>query len=343
MEAVLRVENTQTRLTAAQGRQLRDATVQAREANPILITFDNVGHALLAAGKIREGLAAYRQVAGQHPKEALHKAQLAQALLGAGLGEQARALASEATLLEPDSAVAFSTLAAALKYDLVGRLLKKGMDYEGAIAAYKKAIALDPKDKDIRANLALLMEYDANGIRYGEHAHLKEAAQVLRDLKKLDEDYENRYEDNILYDLWYARDFQGVLDYAPTLPASDVRNGMTLAALALQQGTPAALQKSLVLTTNDQDRSKALLTAGAVLVRVRKYAEGGALMAEGARGQNNESQLARSAGLFSKTRPYDELKSDPSRSPSGGAGTLRKNAERETHLFRLPINQPPGA
>jgi len=32
-----------------------------------------------------------------------------------------------------------------LKHDLIGRVLKKGMDYDGAIAAYRKAIALDPK------------------------------------------------------------------------------------------------------------------------------------------------------------------------------------------------------
>jgi tetratricopeptide (TPR) repeat protein len=294
-------------MTVQQAKNLRDAVVKAREADAIFITFDNVGYALISAGKIKEGLAAYRQIAAQHPKEALHRVQMAQALLKAGLGEQARSVALQAATLEPSSAVAFSTLGLVLKNDLIGRPVEKGMDYEGAIAAYRKAIALDPKDKETRANLALLLEYDAGGTRYGEHARLKEAAAELRELKKVDEEYSRTYDDNVLYDLWYAHDYKGVLDYAATLPTSNVRKGLTLAAIALQQGTEAALKKSMEITTDDQGRSNALVTAGAVLVRVRKYAEGAVLFAEGARGQSNESQVMRSATIFNKTKPYEEL------------------------------------
>jgi hypothetical protein len=49
-----------------------------------------------------------------------------------------------------------------------------------------------------------LLEYDAGGMRYADSAALMEAVVALRDLKKLDEDYERRYEDNILHDLWYG-------------------------------------------------------------------------------------------------------------------------------------------
>ena len=81
------------------------------------------------------------------------------------------------------------------------------------------------------------------------------------------------------------------LDYAATLPTSEVRKGLTLSAIALQEGIDAALKRSLEITTDNQERSKALVTAGAVLVRVRKYAEGAAMFIEGAHGQNNESQI----------------------------------------------------
>ena len=101
------------------------------------------------------------------------------------------------------------------------------MDYEGAVAAYKKAIALDPKDKETRANLGMLLEYDAEGTRYSEKARLKEAVEVFRELKKVDENYSRTYDDYILYDLWYARDYKGVLDYAATLPTSDTRRVLT--------------------------------------------------------------------------------------------------------------------
>jgi len=201
VDAVLRLENSQQRLTVEEAKQLRDAVLKARDRDAIFVTFDHVGHSLLSSGKIREGLAAYKEIAAQHPKEALHKAQLARALLTAGLGERARALALEGTTLEPNSFIAFNTLGYVLKHDLVGRPLKTGMDYQGAVAAYKKAITLNPKDNDTRADLALLLEYNSDGTRYGENAQLKESVEVLRNLKKLDEDYERTYKDNVLYDL----------------------------------------------------------------------------------------------------------------------------------------------
>jgi tetratricopeptide (TPR) repeat protein len=312
VDAVLRLESKNARMTAQQAKDLRDAVLKARHADAIIISFDHIGHSLLSAGKIREGLAAYLQVAAQHPKEALYEVRLAEAFLSAGLGEQARIVARDATRLEPNSALAFSTLGNVLRHDLIGRLVKKGMDYDEAIAAYRKAITLDPKDKETRANLALLLEYDSDGSRYSEKAHLREAVEVLRELKKLDEEYSRTYDDNVLYDLWYAHDYQGVLDYAATLPASDTRKGLTLASIALEQGNDAALKKSLEITTNDQSRSNALANAGAVLVRVRKYAEAAALIAGGARGQSNESQTMRAAALFSKTKPYNEMKLDHS-------------------------------
>ena len=312
VEAILRVENTTTKLTAQEAKDLRDAVVKARNSDPIFITFDNIGQSLIAAGKIKEGLAAYREVAAEHPKEALHKLQLAQALLANGMGEQARAVALEATILEPNSAVAFSTLADVRKDDLIGRVLKKGMDLDGAIAAYRKAMALDPKDKDIRANLSFLLEYDAKGTRYSEKAPLKDAVVVLRELKKMDEPYSRTYDDNILFDLWYAHDPQGVLDYAATLPATDARKGLTLAAVALLQGVDAALKKSLEITTEDKGRSQILVNAGTVLMRVRQYPQAAALLTEAARGQSNASQLMRSAAMFAKAKPYSELKMDAS-------------------------------
>lgn len=311
IRAVLRLENTQRRLTVEQAKQLRKAVLKARNRDAILINFDHVGHSLLSSGKIREGLAAYEEIAAKHPKEALHKAQLARALLTAGLGERAREVALEGTKLEPNSFIAYTTLGQVLKNDLVGRPLKKGMDYTGAVAAYKRAITLDPKDKDAQADLAVLLEYDAEGTRYSENAHLKEAVEVLRNLKKLDEEYERSYEDNVLYDLWYAADYKGLLDYGATLPASEVRKGLIVAATAIQEGSDAALKKSIGVTTDEQSRSKVLANASAVLVRARRYAEATAMLTEAARGESDENQ-ARNITILSKTKRYTDVKLDPS-------------------------------
>jgi tetratricopeptide (TPR) repeat protein/transglutaminase-like putative cysteine protease len=313
--AVVRLENTQHRLTVEQAKQLRDAVLKARNRDAILISFDHVGHSLLSSGKIKEGLAAYEKVAAQHPKEALPKARLARALLTAGLGERARKVAMEGTLLEPSSFIAYNVQGQVLKNDLVGRPLKKGMDYQGAVAAYKKAIALDPKDKESRADLAILLEYGAEGTRYSENAQLKEAVEVLRNLKKMDEEYERTYEDNVLYDLWYSGDYKALLEYAATLPTSDVRKGLIVAATAIEEGSDAAIKRSVSVTTDEQSRSKVLANASAVLVRARRYPEAAAILADAARGENNENQ-ARSLAILSKTKRYTDVKIDPE-NPSG--------------------------
>ena len=312
VEAVLRFENRRTRLSVAEAKSLRDAIVKARQADPIFIAFDQTGKSLLAEGKIREGLESYQKLIDLYPKQALHRIQFARALLSVGLGEKARTVARQATAMEPNSAQAFSTLGWILQHDLIGRRLRKGFDYEAAVAAYRKAKALDPKDKQLRANLAILLEYDADGERYTAKSHLREAVSELRELKKMDEDYAAQYDDNVLYDLWYARDVEGVADAVAKLPATDVRRGFAIAAVAAEQGADAAIKRSVEVTTEEQVRSKALTSAGWLLVHVYNYSAGADLLAAGARGQSNEARSNAYAALLKKAIPREKFKPDPS-------------------------------
>jgi Tfp pilus assembly protein PilF len=312
VEAVLRFESGKPRLTVAEAKVQRDAIVKARKSDAIFVVFDQVGRSLMAKGKIREGLGSYQQLIQLHPKEALHRIQLARALLSVGLGEKARVVAREATTLEPNSAQAFSTLAWILEHDLVGRFRKKGFDYDGALTAYRKAKQLDPKDKDVRVNLAILLEYDASGERYTAMAHLKEAVAEFAELKKMDQEYVARYDDNVLYDLWYARDLEGLKAAIVKLPATDTRRAFILAIAAADQGSAAALKKSLEVTTDDDGRSKALNAAGWLLIRVYKYSLASDLLAAAARGQSNEAQSAAYADMIRKAVPRGEFKIDSS-------------------------------
>lgn len=329
-EVVLRFDSGKSRLTVEEAKALRTAVQKAEKADAIFISFDQIGHSLLAEGKTREGLAAYHELAQLHPKEALHRIQLARALLDAGLAEEARAVAREATVLEPGSAQAYSTLGWILRHDLMGRRLKKGFDYDGAVAAYRKAKELDPKDNDIRANLASLLEYDAQGERYSSKAHLKESVAELRELKKMDEEAGRAYDDNILYDLWYALDFKGVGEAVSALPSTETRCGFVIAAMAAEHGAEAALKKSLEITTEEQGRRKALTTAGWLVLRLHKYGDAAELLAAGARGQDNEAQMAAFAASIKKTKPREELKVDDS-APSGLV----------QHMFAMTFSRAP--
>ncbi|HLJ90893.1 MAG TPA: DUF3857 domain-containing protein [Candidatus Angelobacter sp.] len=310
VEAVFRFESGQQRFTPSEGKALRDEIVKARKADPILVTFDEVGFSLLSAGKAREALSVEQQLVAQHPKDAMPRLRLADALLQAGMGERARSVAKEATLLDPKSAQAFSILGWTLQHDLIGRRLKKGFDYAGAVAAYRKAKQLDPSDKEIRSNLGYLLEFNPEGVRYGDGTDLEGAAVEFKELKKIDEQEGRRFEDNVLYDLWYARKFKEIIPYAESLPASDTRKSFILAAIGAQEGSAAALKKSLEITSDESERNKALLNAGSFLMRIQKYPEAGELMEASARGQAAASQLITLIGLLAKTQAGAEKNID---------------------------------
>ena len=310
VEAVLRFDSGKPRLTVDEARTLRDAIVKARGAEGISVAFDQIGYSLLSAGKIKEALVVDRQLVAAHPKEALHRIRLARALLAAGLGEKARTVIKEAVALDPKSAQVALQEGWILEHDLIGRRLKKGFDYEGSVAAYRRAKQLDPKDKDIRATLAMLLEYDADGVRYSKKARLEDAVVEFSELKKLDESYARTYEDFVPYDLWYLGKCKELTEYIAGLPGSDLRKGLTVACTALTDSTEAAIKKSLQITSDEQGRSKVLINAGWFILRVRKYPQAADLLAAGAHGQN-ESPVLPLAARLQKTSRFEDLKIDP--------------------------------
>jgi tetratricopeptide (TPR) repeat protein len=316
-EAVVRFDSGKSRLTVEEGKKLRDAVVKAREADAIVITFDQIGYALLNQGKIKESLVAYQQLAALHPKEALHKIQLAYAYLRAGLGDKARAVAKEATILEPNSADAFSTVGWIMEHDLIGRRFARGFDYQAAVEAYRKARQLDPKETDSRnkgtqLDYAMLLEHDAAGDRYSEKSHMDQAIAEFKEVKKRDEDTGKKYDDFVLYDLWYLRKFKELQEQAAALPASDMRRGLILAAVAAEQGTDAATKKSIEITADEQGRGKALTNAAWLLLRLQKYTEAAEMFSVASKSQGNTGQFTTFVNAVRNTKPYDQIKIAPS-------------------------------
>ena len=103
VKGALRIDSIRGRYTAAEALAARKAIHDIQKADPLMIVLEPAGAAALAAGNIREALAAYRELAAQYPKETLPRVRLSRALLAAGLGERSREEAREAIKLEPNS------------------------------------------------------------------------------------------------------------------------------------------------------------------------------------------------------------------------------------------------
>lgn len=310
VSATLRFDTVKSRFTPDEAEALRQAVAKFRDEDQLELSFDHTGHALMAKGRIAEGLAQYRTLASATPKSALAYTRFADALLTAGLGEKARGVAADAVKLDPKSAPAYFELGWIREHDLIGRYLKYGCDYQGSVEAFKKAIALDPKDYQARINLAITYEYDAWGLRYTRNARLNDAVDEFRKLKKDDESRFARYQDNVLYDLFYARRFQEVLDEAAGLPMSDERRTLIVAATLGAQNAEAAEKKASDLSSDDSARNKILVGAGRMALRLRLYDQGVALLTAGTQGSADAQVTQQQIALFAKTKHSEDLKVD---------------------------------
>jgi tetratricopeptide (TPR) repeat protein len=300
--ADLRFSTGKPRYSVDEALALRDAVLAAYKEDMITILFDQQGSKLMAAGKIREALAADRALIDQHPAQALQHVQIAYALLKAGLGARARAEALRATQLDPKSAVAFKALGWVCQFNAIGIQYGQGFDWDCAAAAYKKALELDPDDSNNLINLGELDEYDQNGERYGPHAALADAVRLFRSLFEKDKDTGEQYQNYILYDLLYSNQYKELLQELEKLPSSVSRDALGIAATVAMEGGPkgvaAGIARADRLNAGADGRSSALATAGNQLLYLRMYPEAAEMLSASAAGQTDSASTTQRVSLF---------------------------------------------
>lgn len=301
----LRLVTPNRRFSAAEGTTLRKAAVEFSKRKAMLIYFDQIGETALAAGRVREALKEFGGLRKLHPNEAVHATQTARALLAAGGGASARAEAKQAVAMEPKSAQGFIQLAEILKSDLVGRSMAKGMELDGAAAAYRKALEIDPSDDKTRANLAILLEYNSLGYRYGAGARLAEAEAEYTKIKSklaglgIPQNYPV-----LLFRMGKA---EALRDYLKTQPDSPVNRTLRVCAEALLSGSKAAVQTASELA-GAAERQQTLTSSGQSLIAVREYQLAADLLEAGAAGSANPAGLMSLVQMLRKTTKCDDEK-----------------------------------
>lgn len=308
IKAVLRFETDKPRYTVDDALALRTAVLAAYKQDMILIEFDQIGSKLLAAGKIREGLAADRDLIAKYPAKAVYHSQTAYALLHAGLGEKARQEALLATKLDSKSAVGFVALGWICQFNAIGVQRSSGFDWDCAGAAYKRALEIDPDDSNTAINLAVLEEFDNEGERYSAGSRLTDAISGFRALKVKDKEVGDQYEDSLLFDLFYSRRYKELLDELAKLPSSLARQGLTVSAAVAQlggdKGIAAGIDRADHLAAGPDERSAALGAAGNLLLRSRLYPEATGILSAATAGQADSSATAQQVAIFRSLTPW---------------------------------------
>lgn len=306
--ATYRLDTGPRCVSADEFRKFREGLRTLATSAALEVGFDQIGEQHLATGGVREALAEFDRLARLHPDEALHRLQRARALLVGGLGEQAREIARKAVETEPSSAFAHRTLGWILRHDLIGRDLAKGLDREGAVAAYRKAKELDPDDAETRADLALVLEHTADGDRYDDSASLDQAIAEYRALR---EDLDNtRWDTQLLYALMYAGKMRELAEFARGAK-SDEAGIMEVVAVAAQDGAPSALAEAERCFPSLMQRRKALRQASDLLIWRRYYKEAAALLEAAAQGAGDAVELTARLEKLRQVRRYEDSATDP--------------------------------
>jgi tetratricopeptide (TPR) repeat protein len=327
--AVFKLDSGPATMTAEQALAMRTAVLEYNKRDFVGIFFDQVGAKAFAAGKIREALDADRALIAAHPSEALNHARLARLLLQAGIGDAAHAEARKATELDPKSATAFNTLGWTLEHDSLGVRFGKGYDLAGAIAAYKQAIALDPDDNDYRFSLAILYEFDARGTRYSSDANIPAAIAVYRELvdrtKDKEEAQADQYRENLLYSLFFAKQFAELDKMLATMPFNNAHAALSIASAAAQHGAAAGIAQADKGNVAAADRNKNLRAAGSLMSQLRRYPEAAELLSAGIGGGGGAGDdaptTARQIELY-KSLKQTSLNALPASDPASPVQTI---------------------
>jgi transglutaminase-like putative cysteine protease/tetratricopeptide (TPR) repeat protein len=312
--ATWRFDTVKRRYTPAETNALLAALRELKETESQLVTFDQIGVALRAEGNFKGALHANDELVAAYPRKAVHRLRSATALLEAGLGTRAQREALAATKLEPKSALAWKTLGWMLQHDAVGRRFGEGFDRAGALAAYAKACALDPENADIAADQAVLLEHDANGVRYSKKANLDEAIRTyqLRRAMLSEEDAKNdAYINNLFYAFLYAHRYAELREALRQQPPGPTQRALSLAAVGAESGSARALEFARGLSGDEADRRAALNSAGNLLVRLREYPAAADLLEASTRGQATTAATTQRIATLRKTQRNDGKAFEP--------------------------------
>ena len=235
---------------------------------PRYLELDHRGALLSSRGKMKEALKLFRQAVERAPKSAEEHARLARALLQAGFGKSAEKVARKAFDLDNDSYIAAFVLGMTLSADGFGRGHSPGMDRDGAVRAYGIAKRLAPTSLNPRRNLAVTLEHNKAGVRYGPGARLDEA---IDEYKAIENELKNTtLENNLRVALLRAGRLKELKERAEKAEPGAFRNAQLVAATAVIDGVDEA-RKTLAALGAAAEPQKVLNDAIQSLLQIRQY------------------------------------------------------------------------
>jgi len=268
VEADFRLEIPRRRITAAEFEAARAALLKHRGQFQERISFVPETAELLAVGETSKALALVRENAAKHDADASAHVRLSRVLLSVGLGIPGRMEAERATQLDPKSPQAWQALAWTWQNDTFGRLRQGDWNRAEALKALRKALELDPDDVVAKMDLAILLEFNERGERYGKNIDEKESIALYRELLKKQPN--PIIESNLTAALFYDNQLEEAR--AEAHKCLDNQRILFEALIqALQRGAAPAIVGVQTQVPDATTRAQFLANIGFTLIHLRRY------------------------------------------------------------------------
>jgi tetratricopeptide (TPR) repeat protein len=313
IEVTYRLVIPQRRITAAEYEKVREAFRDYRTEGPEYLTFIPETAEFLAVGQTGKAISLLRADVAQHPNDPTTHIRFSRLLVTCGFGAPAREEAKKATELDPKSSQAWQALAWSWQNDSFGRLRRGDWDRDEAIKYQRKAVELDPDDNTAKIDLAILLEFDARGERYGNLAGTQEAIGLYREILK--KQANPVLQTNLTASLFYSGQYSEAADEAAKAPEPQHSLFLT-ATSAIRDGAAKAIVNLQSSVVDASSRLQFLFGTAFVFLHCRHYEEGLVMMQAAARA-STDPQVSNLAQLVEGMKRHEDIKFDPAdpRSP----------------------------
>lgn len=303
VEAVYTFDTGSRRLTRAEYNAMRTELRRIWKEAPVVIQFASATSDALALGKEAEAFRLARDYAAAIPTSAVAQAKLARVLVAVGAGQAAIAAGRKAVELDAKSSHAWQALGWAYQHDSFGRRFRGDWKPAAAEEAYRKAIEATEDRLVPQIDLAIVLEHNADGERYGPGARVAEAVELYTTALKKGPNAV--IQQNLVIALIQSGKYQDAEAEIKSLPSGGLKPTLTIMQAALARGADRAILDAQNDLPDPAGRSGALANAAASLSLLRRYDLALDLL-KAARRINSSSDIETRLAATARLKRYDE-------------------------------------
>jgi tetratricopeptide (TPR) repeat protein len=291
-------------ISPAEFQELRDGLRPyiSSTSNGEMIRFASEASEDVALGQTGKALKLVLGSAAARPDDLGAQVRLSRMLVTAGAVESARAVARKIVEKEPRFTQGWQAQAWAYQFDSFGRRFRGNWSLVDSEKSLREALKVDSNDPIAKIDLAILLETDADGIRYSPSARLDEAIKLYREVEKANP--ASGISQNLLIDLIFAGHFPEAREELAKMQGQSIHPAFSAALTAITENSARAIIDSQSNSPDERTRFVTLLQASELLLELRRYPESYDLLKAAGRLQSANELQAR-LDLLLKMKRYD--------------------------------------